>query len=197
MKTIITLAGAVLLLSAGLAVAQENTFSGPHLSAGVSYADVSVNQPLYSGTARVRGSNTGAGYRIVGGYDWRVGDFVVGGELGMQFGASTVNSTLGTAKVESSSGSWDYSARAGVVLSERALVYGRLGGARTGMRQSVTPAGSTTVQRRTETADGLIYGAGIEFALNDRWGLRGEYTRTEGEADSRRSDMTVSAVLRF
>lgn len=197
MKTIITLAGAALLFAANTAAAQDAAFSGPHVSAGVSYADVSVDQPLYGGAGRVRGSNTGAGYRIAGGYDWRVGDFVVGAELGLRFGASTVDTRVGTSRVEASGGSWDYSARAGLVLSERALIYGRLGGARTDLRQSLTPSGSTTAQRRTETADGLIYGAGVEYALNDRWGLRGEYTRTEGEADSRRSDLTVSAVVRF
>jgi outer membrane immunogenic protein len=197
MKIITIFAGLGLLFTASAAEAQDNHFSGPHISAGVSYTDTSVDQPLYGGGGRVRGSETGAGYRIAGGYDWRFGSIVVGGELGMRFGASSVDTRVGADRVEASSGSWDYTARAGVVVSERALIYGRLGGARTGMRQSFTPAGSTTAQRRTETADGLVYGAGVEYALNDRWGLRGEYSRTEGEADSHRSDLTVSAVVRF
>lgn len=197
MRTITLFAGLGLLFAASAAEAQDENFAGPHISAGVSYADVSVDQPLYGGGGRVRGSDTGAGYRIAGGYDWRLGDFVFGGELGMRFGGSEVDTRVGTARVEASSASWDYSARAGVVVSERALIYGRVGGARTGLRQSFTPAGSNTAQRRTETADGLVYGAGVEYALTERWGLRGEYSRTEGEADSRRSDLTVSAVVRF
>lgn len=200
MKTLQCFAAvAALALIAGAAQAQDNDshFSGAFLSAGVSYADVAVDQPLYAAPGRLKGSNTGVGYRIAGGYDWRFGDFVAGGEIGTSFGTSKVSGRVGAVNAEAASGSWDYSLRAGAVLGDRALVYGRVGGAQTRMRQSITPVGSNTAQRQTETADGLLYGAGVEFVVSDSWAVRGEYSRVEGESDSRRSDFTLSAVLRF
>lgn len=196
-KTIIISAAAVLALTAGAARAQDAAFQGAHISAGVSYADSSVDQPLYNGTGRLKASETGTGYRLAAGYDWRMGDFVVGGELGTRFGAWTVKNRVGTNTVEAASGAWDYSARAGVVMGDSALIYARLGGARTRMRQSVTPTAGGSTTRSTKTADGLLYGAGVEYALGDRWALRGEYSRVEGESKSHRSDVTLSAVMRF
>ncbi|WP_298123693.1 porin family protein [Brevundimonas sp.] len=198
MKTTTTFAAAAIaLLAAADARAQDQHFSGAHVSAGVSYADVSVDQPLYLAPGRLKASDSGASYRFAAGYDWQFGGLVVGGELGTRFGGSDVSARVGGVNAEASSGSWDYSVRAGAVLGERTLVYGRVGGARTRLRQSITPVGATTAQRKTETADGLMYGVGVEYALSDDWAVRGEWSRVEGESDSRRSDYTLSAVFRF
>jgi len=199
MKTkILMLTAAALLSPACIAHAQDGAFSGPNLSAGVSYTDLSVDQRVYAGTGRIDQSNRAAAYRVAGGYDVQFDNFVVGGEVGARFGGPSVSARVGAVNVSEKAGlSWDYSARAGFVLADSALIYGRVGGARTSLRQTSTPVGSTTAQRRTETSDGLMYGAGIEFAVAEGWGARAEYTRTNAEDDTHRDDFTVSVVTRF
>jgi outer membrane immunogenic protein len=188
------------LLVAGLlasAAAAEDVFSGPHLSAGLSRSTLAVDQNVRGVAGRFDKTESALGYRAAAGYDLQFDSFVVGGEIGARHGRSEVAGSLGGSSVEHKPGfSWDYSARAGVVLGERLLAYGRVGGARGDVKEIVRPEGAATV-RRTVESNGWLYGGGLEYAVSDGFAIRGEYGVARGKADTQRRDLSVSAVLRF
>ncbi|KHK90200.1 outer membrane beta-barrel protein [Novosphingobium malaysiense] len=72
------------------------------------------------------------------------------------------------------------SARAGALIGDAALVYGRIGVVRT--RFDIRYATSSQAVRSTETRTGLRYGVGLEIGLGGRARLRADYAITEYSA---------------
>lgn len=130
------------------------------------------------------------------GYNWQTGNWVVGvesetGYLRLRGSAQFLNAagvpvagTSGDTSANARIGDW-YSAftlRIGHAW-DRTLLFGKVGGAvarvRTGVVDSCVTAvlcgGGTIDTTKSETIFGLAAGAGIEYALWDRWSVKAEY----------------------
>jgi opacity protein-like surface antigen len=185
---------AMLTLAAQPATAKQ--FQGFNVGAGVGYTRLSVDQPIAGSAQRLNKDQESSGYRLFAGYDQRLGDaFVLGGELGVNFGGEDVKQTIGgvnyTAEVQSQS---DLTLRAGYVVGEKLLLYGRLGGGRISEYAARSGAAARKVKK---DESGVVYGVGAEYAFGDNWGVRGEYTRFDGSKDLTRDQLLASAVYHF
>jgi len=76
-----------------------------------------------------------------------------------------------------------------IPVTERASLFGRLGYTRTEIE--IEYADSSWIQ----TEDNVAFGAGGELMFTDRFGIRGEYTRTE--ADDWIERFSLSGVIKF
>ena len=82
-------------------------------------------------------------------------------------------------------------ARASFPLTERFSAFGRAGYHRTNASSFVSGMDFTFKQ------DGLAYGAGVEYRLSDRNGLRADYTRYERDGPETYDSASVAYVRRF
>lgn len=176
MKALVYLAALGITVAAASAPAQAETYNGPYIGvqAGWDRGEISdsINsQPIVAEASR--DSLVLGGYA---GYNHKVADkFVIGAEAGF---SGTVDDR---ARAVSGGGaltidprySFDLTARAGYIVSEKALVYVRGGYASQRVRTSiVTPAG---LIRDSNSLDGWLVGGGVEYAITDRVSARAEY----------------------
>lgn len=158
--------------------ASAETFSGPYVGTEVGY-DAARNGP------------DGATYGGFAGWNFRLGRVIVGPEF--RFGDSSASEsgtvTRGTSRVdfESRSGRQiGISARAGYLVREDLLLFGRVGWENLKVtidetRRPIPPATGPVVRERlSATDDSVTLGAGLEVALAPRWSLRGTWDWVEG-----------------
>jgi outer membrane immunogenic protein len=88
----------------------------------------------------------------------------------------------------SDGGFFSLAARLGFVAKKHMLFYAKGGYVWTGIRSTFTdtnPTGITLSQTTRPSRDGSLVGAGVEYAFNDKWSIRGEYDHYDfGTAES-------------
>jgi outer membrane immunogenic protein len=150
-------------------------YAGLHL--GGDFGNVSAGAPV-----NVSGSDSG----VIGGgqigCNYQIQSFVIGaeGELwGSSLnGSATVGGGAGVAPLPAlnftarSDFAGDLALRAGFAF-DRALIFGKVGGAWAEYQFSASGPGGNTSANSTFT--GLLVGGGVEYAFDAHWSLKGEY----------------------
>jgi outer membrane immunogenic protein len=178
MKT--SLAFAAALIGAAIATtapAQAQNFQGPYVgvTAGWDRGEVAdrtiAAQPVDAQASR--DSLVLGGYA---GYNYKLTDkVVIGAEAGFQ---ATVDDRIrgtsaGQGLTVDPRYSFDFTARAGYLVTDKTLVYVRGGYANNRVRTALqTPGG---IVRESDNLDGWIVGGGVEYAITDRISARAEY----------------------
>ncbi|MFN7164020.1 MAG: outer membrane beta-barrel protein [Hyphomonas sp.] len=155
------------ILAAPIAVAQGNV----ELSAGYSKVDTEAGD---------LGAITGRGSYFFNRY--------LGAEGEVSIGIDDTDFGIGTVELDQSFGAF------GVLrapLTERFELFGRAGYATSKFSASVPGLGSAS-----EDIDGLAYGVGGKLFLTDRFGIRADASRYEGD-DNEADVFTVGGVVRF
>ncbi|MBF9044136.1 outer membrane beta-barrel protein [Rhodobacterales bacterium HKCCE4037] len=139
------------------------------------YAGFATNiiSPEFDNSTAPTPLQEGTGFGAYGGYNYGIGDnFVIGAEVGFS-GPASFQTTLGAADFEFER-VLNARVRGGYALGN-ALVYGSVG------YQSVQYTGQGTTA--DGTADGLVYGIGLEMLLVDNVSVRLDYTSTHMNPD--------------
>lgn len=141
------------------------------------YAGFATNiiSPEFDNSSAPTPLQEGTGFGAYGGYNYAFGDnFVVGAELGFS-GPATFQTRLGANDFEFDS-VMNARVRGGYAVGS-ALVYGSLG------YQVVNYSASAGVSS-AGSADGLVYGIGVEMLLNEQVSVRVDYTSTHMNPDA-------------
>ena len=162
-------------------------WEGLHIGAHAGWADfdygVSQTTPA-SPLATIRDSDESFVGGFLYGSSWQFGNLVLGTDSAYSFGDTSTGLNIAasglsaTAEVEWSS---ETRARAGILVRPNTLLYGTLGVsfAKIDVSGSLIAGGSDD-----ETAFGVIYGAGIETTMGNRWFARLEYLHTDFDEES-------------
>lgn len=203
------LAGAVaaavlgLVLSPTAAQAQSNDehFNGVSVGVQAGWEDRKIDATVLPDTfnTTLDGKRDGVTYGGYVGYDHQFENFVLGVEAGFSPDGRTLNAAVPGGSIElDSKWSADVSVRAGVVVSPRLLAYGRVGYALNRYRiNGFTTGNSTPVASESETADGIMFGGGVEYAATDGFSLRAEYRRKELDGSLSSNQILGGVTLRF
>jgi outer membrane immunogenic protein len=141
------------------------------------YAGFATNiiSPEFDNSTATTPLQEGTSFGAYGGYNYAVGDnFVVGAEVGFS-GPVAFQTTLATPDFEFDN-VLNARVRGGYALGN-ALVYGSLG------YQMVNYSAATGVSSEG-SADGLVYGIGLEMLLNEQVSVRMDYTSTHMNPDA-------------
>lgn len=131
-------------------VAPGVDWTGGYVGAQLGYGDIDSNGAGVDGNGWLGG--------VHGGYRWDLGNWVAGGEL-----------SYDTADIELGAGAGELNDVTALKLTAgreigNSLVYGALGAAHA----------SATVGGVDLSDNGLVYGIGFDYAVNDRWTVGGE-----------------------
>lgn len=188
--------------STALAQDNDDLFTGASVGVQAGYERQSIDESILSGPNAVTLDASGKGITYGGyvGYDLQMSDFVVGIEAGFNPNGRTITGDIANGGTAELNPKWstNASARAGVVIAERALFYGRIGYNR--MRYSVSrfaDGSDTATASVTQNADGLMFGGGAEFAFHENAALRVEYRRSKLDGTLRSNQVLAGATLRF
>ena len=176
MKSPLISIAAIALLGAAAAPAQADTFDGPYVGVTAGWerseiADRIDAQPITGDASR--DALVLGGYA---GYNLKATDrIVIGAEAG--FSATVDDQTRAASAGKSLTidprYSFDLSARAGYLVTDKALVYVRGGYANTRVRTTLD--GLTGPVTASDNLDGWQVGGGLEYAISDRISARAEY----------------------
>jgi outer membrane immunogenic protein len=201
MKTIIFSAVLALAVAApGInAAAYAASFDGPFAGVSAGYNHDKVGPGLEGAAPLTRSiDRDSATFGFFAGYDKLVaGRVVLGAEAAFSIGADDkLDGNRGAATVTvDPKHSFDISARAGYLVTEKALLYVRGGYANIRARIST---GNTAVINTN--LDGWLAGAGIEYAITDHVNARLEYRYTDAGRNGstyERQQVLVGASYRF
>ncbi len=180
----------------------DDLFTGVSVGIQGGYERQSIDETILSGTDAVTLDDSGKGITYGGyvGYDLQMSAFVVGIEAGFNPNGRTITGDIANGGTAELNPKWSASAsaRAGVVIADRALFYGRVGYNR--MRHSVSRfanGSDTATATATENSDGLMFGGGAEFAFHENAALRVEYRRSKLDGSLRSNQVLAGATLRF
>lgn len=203
--TLSALAAALLttaMPSAVLAQDTDDLFTGVSFGIQGGYERQSIDETILSGTDAVTldGDAKGIAYGGYVGYDLQISDFVVGVEAGFNPNGQTITGDTANGGTAELNPKWSASAsaRAGVVIAERALLYGRIGYNR--LRHSVSRfanGSDTATATANQNADGLMFGGGAEIAIHENAAVRVEYRRSNLDGSLRSNQILAGATLRF
>lgn len=116
---------------------------------------------------------------VLAGYGYQVGSFYFGGEAELELssvGWDIERSPVGRIYSVEKIGTVGASLRAGYVVNDSVLIYGRAGLVRSKFNTDYQFAGSTVDQN--DYLSGLRFGGGVEFAVSPKLNLRLDYTYT-------------------
>lgn len=177
MKSPLISIAALAVLGTAAAPAHADTFDGPYVgvTAGWERSEIadSIEARPITGEAS-RDALVLGGYA---GYNFNATDrIVIGAEAGF---SATVDDTAratsgGRPLTIDPRYSFDLSARAGYLVTDKALVYVRGGYANSRVRTTFTPATGAPVVS-SDNLDGWQLGGGLEYAISDRISARAEY----------------------
>ena len=151
------------------------------------------------GALNLKDSKRGYALRGFAGYDFAVADnLILGGEAGLSLGGPDLKQTSGTASFRADPGLMlDLSARAGIAPTENILLYGRAGYSNSKIEVSVeNSALPGSLVKTDKRKDGLMLGAGGEWAMSDALSLRVEYRRAK-HGDLKSDQLILGGVIRF
>lgn len=153
-------------------------FAGLKIGAAWDYQINQVRRSVPELASEVDKRQRGVGYLGYAGFDVAFGpQFLAGVELSAGRGGKTLRQTLAGGSFSSEPGlSFDITGRAGVVVGNNVLLYGRAGYA----RQKVTDTTNFTVSGAAPVKDkrtdgGIVYGVGAELAVSERIAVRAEF----------------------
>ncbi|MET3664737.1 outer membrane beta-barrel protein [Caulobacter sp. 1776] len=204
---------ATALLSAAVAapaMAQDaDALSGLYAGAEVGYAKPKTKldfTPKTGAAAAGSANKTGFDYSGFVGYGAVVGESLyLGGEASLGAGGGKVSRSLAGQRVTVDPGlRYGAAARAGFVVTEGGLLYGKVGLERRKVEASIIGS------KKKVTEKGLVYGVGYEQQLSGNLSLRGEVLRVKyddksatfagGEKlnlDGKETRVNLGAVIRF
>lgn len=167
----LTLAAALLTGTAIAVPAHAEVFNGLYLGAEAGYDTHNIN---LDGTSVHINNKSDLAYGLITGIDLKVlPSFVIGVEGDMSLSGNDFNFSDGVTIFDSKAKrTLGISGRAGFLMGDRFLVYGRAGYANARFRFS---DGLTTTRHNF---DGFKYGGGLEIGLLPNLAIRGEYTHT-------------------
>lgn len=180
----------------------EENFEGVKVGVQAGWERRKIDESLLPApnSQRLNDKSSGITYGGFAGYDAQFDKFVLGVEGDFSPNGKTLRSTLpGGGSIElDSKWSASVSARAGVAVAPRLLAYGRLGYGFNRYTVRGFAAGNTTpVATEKATGDGLIYGGGLEFAINRNASFRAEYRRNDNEGSLGSNQVLGGLTLRF
>lgn len=151
-------------------------------------------------STRLADKTSGLTYGGFIGYDKQFDQIVVGVEADFSSNGKTLRSTLpGGGSIDLDS-KWTATAsvRAGIVVTPKLLAYGRVGyGLNRYTIRAFTAGNNTPVATGKATGDGLVYGGGLEYAINRNASFRLEYRRTDQEGSLSSNQALAGVSLRF
>lgn len=181
------------------APAAAASFDGPFVGALAGFNNDKVGPGLEGAAPLTRSADQdSAVFGLFAGYDKRIASrVVIGAETSFTIGADDkIEGNRGTAAVTiDPKHAFDISARAGYLVTEKALLYVRGGYANIRAR---TSTGNTTVT--TGNLDGWLAGGGIEYAITDHVNARLEYRYTDASRNGstyERQQVLIGASYRF
>ena len=180
----------------------DDIFTGVSVGVQGGYDRQSIDEPILEGanTVTLDAKKSGIIYGGYVGYDLQMDKYVVGIEAGFSPNGKTITGDIANGVSAEFNPKWSANAsvRAGVVLGDRALFYGRIGYNRT--RYSVSRfanGNSTAIASANENADGLMFGGGAEYAFHENAAFRVEYRRNKLDGSFRSNQVLAGATLRF
>lgn len=202
MKFLILAPVALLLAFAGPASAQdaEDAFSGFKVGGAVDYRRNEAKYAVPGLPDRLSKQEGGVGYRVHAGYDALLGgNFLIGAEAGVGGGGKTLQRSSAAGEYRLKPGlSYDASARAGVLVTDTVLLYGRAGYQWLRTRENVRfTAAGVPARKDKDTARGLMYGFGAEFAVSPQAALRAEFDQTRFGHGLKAAQVQLGGVVRF
>ena len=176
MKSPLISIAAIAMLGTAAAPAHADTFDGPYVGVTAGWerseiADRVDTQPI-TGEAS-RDALVLGGYA---GYNFKATNrIVIGAEAGFSAAVDDQNraASAGKSLTIDPRYSFDLSARAGYLVTDKALVYVRGGYANTRLRTTLD--GLTGPVTASDNLDGWQVGGGLEYAISDRISARAEY----------------------
>lgn len=207
-----TIIAAALLGVAAPALAQEqplNTLTGFYGGAEVGYGKPKTRldfTPKTGTPASGKANKTGFEYGGFLGYGAVVGEgLYLGGEASLGAGGGKASRSLAGNKVTIDPGlRYGVAARAGFVVADDALLYGKVGLERRKVETSILGA------KKKLTEKGLVYGVGYEQQLTPNLAMRGELLRVKYDdktatfstgdkvkLDGSETRLSLGAVIRF
>lgn len=198
MKLFIAAGAFILFVVPHIAHAQDApSFSGAKVGVEASRDRISVRRDPGAIGATGTPSKNAIGYRGFLGYDIEMGPLVIGAEAGVGGGGKAVRQTGTRGQYLVDPGlTYDLTARAGVVVTPGALLYGRLGYRWLQTDRITTPtAGPRLVREQTD--GGITYGGGAEVIIDRHFSLRAEYDRTVYDRTLRANKFAVGGVFKF
>ncbi|MBC9032473.1 porin family protein [Sphingomonas sp. JC676] len=181
--------------------AHAQNFDGPSVGVQAGWVENKVRNPETDlGIVAVDASQDSAVVGGYAGYDKTIGKFVLGGEMGLNFGTSdTVSGGSGADRVSlNSKRSFDLSARAGYLVTPTTLLYGR--GGYTNDRVGTTVVSATGTSNVSEDRNGWLVGGGLERMVTDHVSARVEYRYadlSDGEGKYDRHQVMTGITYRF
>ncbi|GAA0487720.1 hypothetical protein GCM10009096_33290 [Parasphingorhabdus litoris] len=202
---LMTTMAAALGIFAGASAAQaqdDENFEGVKFGVQAGWEQRKIDDTLLPSpnSARLNDKSSGITYGGFAGFDAQFDKVVLGVEADFSPNGKTLRSTLpGGGSIELDS-KWtaSASARAGIAVVPKLLAYGRLGyGFNRYTVRRFAAGNDTAIATDKVTGDGLIYGGGLEYAMNRNASLRVEYRRNENEGSLSSNQVLGGLTLRF
>ena len=199
MKYVFFASFALISIVAHPAAAQN--FDGPSVGAQAGWVENDLHNPKTDlGVVPINASKDSATIGAFAAYDHEIGKFVIGGELGVDFGTSdSVNASSGTNSFHvNPRRSFDASLRGGFLVDPKTLVYAR-GGYTNDRVRTIISTGSSIVTA-SEDRDGWLVGAGVERVIIPHVSARIEYRYadlSEGDGKYDRHQVLTGVAWRF
>ncbi|MBW7945309.1 MAG: porin family protein [Sphingomonadaceae bacterium] len=201
MKKLILAALATALLPAS-ALAQDATIGGAFVGGQIGWGKRSVDLDFgLPGVQDFERNRDGIDYGVFAGYDYGVGNnVIVGVEAGIGFGGKTLRGTPVAGLTAEIDPKWNYdvSARAGFLATPNLLVYGRLGyGAERTRVSTVSTIEGVASASDKGWSDGILYGGGLEYGLNEAASIRTEYRHRDMDSGYAADQVLAGLAFRF
>ncbi|PTQ07825.1 hypothetical protein CLG96_16945 [Sphingomonas oleivorans] len=202
MKKILSSAAALALVAGFGGAASAEPFNGPFVGvqAGWNKDDLGTpSTPL--GDLQVGRSQDAFVGGVFAGYDYKIAPrIVIGAEGGVNFGADdSIVRTSGTSRLTiDPKRSLDLTARAGYLVTDNTLIYGRAG--YTNVRARTTLTDATGTRSASSNRDGWLIGGGAERAVAQNISTRLEYRYSdlsEGDGKFDRHQILLGVAYRF
>jgi outer membrane immunogenic protein len=189
---------------AGLSIAtavDAQSFDGPFAGVQMGWGQNDVRNPTTNlGVLPLDRSQDSAVFGAYLGYDKSFGSFVLGAETGLSFGAEdSIDGGDATTRVSiDPRRTFDLTARAGYLVTPKALIYARGGYTNERIRTTLTSASGTLIS--SEDRDGWLIGGGAEYKITDSVSARLEYRYadlSEGDGKYDRHQLLTGISYRF
>lgn len=200
--TLAPVLGALATVSPAHAQDNDENFEGVKVGVQAGWERRKIDETVLPApnSNRLNDKSSGISYGGFLGYDAQFDKFVLGVEGDFSPNGKTLRTAVaggGTVELDSK---WaaSASARAGVALTPNLLAYGRLGYGFNRHTTRLLAAGNTTPVATTKTtSDGLLYGGGLEYAINRNASLRVEYRHNDYDGTLNSNQVLGGLTLRF
>lgn len=181
---------------------EKQNFEGVKVGVQAGWEQRQINEVVLTppNNARISDKSKGLTYGGFVGYDAQLGSVVLGVEADFAPSGKTLRSAFASGTSVELDSKWtaSVSARAGVTLTPKLLAYGRVGYDLNRYRINGNAAGNTTpLATQKATGSGLLYGGGLEYAVDENASLRVEYRRRDQEGTLGGHQVLGGLTLRF